>query len=43
MATWISHLRIAENIIKAINIKDHKKFIVGNISPDCGVPRNMST
>lgn len=38
MATWIVHLRTAENIInKGYNIVP-EPFIVGNIGPDSGVP-----
>jgi len=38
MATWLSHMRIAEffmNIDSQLNCTD---FLVGNIAPDCGVP-----
>ena len=38
MATWIAHLRIANNLIQELNIQNHIDFIVGNIGPDCGVP-----
>jgi len=38
MATWIAHLRIANNLIQKLNIQNHVDFIVGNIGPDCGVP-----
>jgi hypothetical protein len=38
MATWITHLRIAENILnKGYNLET-TPFTVGNISPDSGVP-----
>ena len=38
MATWLTHMRIAEffmNIDSQLNCID---FLVGNIAPDCGVP-----
>ena len=38
MATWIAHLRIAENILKDMNNFDSRAFILGNIGPDSGVP-----
>jgi hypothetical protein len=38
MATWIAHLRIADNLINRIEIQNRILFIVGNIGPDCGVP-----
>ena len=38
MATWIAHLRVAEELLnKGYNI-DEESFIVGNIGPDSGVP-----
>jgi hypothetical protein len=40
MATWISHLRIADKLIKDLEIKNHIEFIVGNIAPDSGVPND---
>jgi len=38
VATWIAHLRIAENLLNTFQIAERTKFIVGNIGPDCGVP-----
>lgn len=38
MATWIAHLRIAENILKKGYGFEPKAFAVGNIGPDSGVP-----
>lgn len=38
MATWIAHLRIAENILNKGYKFEPKAFIVGNIGPDSGVP-----
>lgn len=38
LATWIAHLRVAENLInKRLNLKV-EPFVVGNIGPDSGVP-----
>ncbi|WP_138205618.1 hypothetical protein [Haloimpatiens lingqiaonensis] len=34
MATWIAHLRVAENILKKGYNFEQKAFIVGNIGPD---------
>ena len=38
MATWIAHLRIAENILNKGYNFEPKSFVVGNIGPDSGVP-----
>jgi hypothetical protein len=38
MATWVSHMRIAEHFIKKDERLNHVRFLVGNIGPDCGVP-----
>jgi len=38
MATWIAHLRIAENILNKGYNFEPKAFVVGNIGPDSGVP-----
>lgn len=38
MATWITHFRIAENILKVREDLDIEAFVVGNIGPDSGVP-----
>ena len=37
MATWIAHLRIAENLSKKYDFEE-EAFVVGNIGPDSGVP-----
>jgi hypothetical protein len=37
MATWITHLRIAEKLIKTDVKLNNEAFIIGNIAPDCGV------
>ena len=38
MATWIAHLRIAENLIEIIPGLDPGQFAIGNIAPDSGIP-----
>jgi hypothetical protein len=38
MATWIAHLRIAENLLKYIPSLDPGQFAIGNIAPDSGIP-----
>jgi len=38
MATWIAHLRIAENLLERIPALDPGQFAIGNIAPDSGIP-----
>jgi Zinc dependent phospholipase C len=38
MGTWISHLRIAENLLHDFPDIDEVTFAFGNLSPDSGVP-----
>ena len=38
MATWISHLRIADFFLERIPDYSRTDFIVGNLGPDSGVP-----
>lgn len=38
MATWIAHLRIAENLLEHIPGLDPSALAVGSIAPDSGVP-----
>ena len=38
MATWIAHLRIAENLLDEIPHLDAGQFAIGNVAPDSGVP-----
>ena len=38
MASWIVHLRIAENLLNEIDGLDTSIFAIGNIAPDSGVP-----
>lgn len=37
MATWITHLMIADRVLEAIPELDRQGFCVGNIAPDCNV------
>lgn len=36
MATWIGHLRIAENLLPHIAAPDARHFALGSLAPDCG-------
>jgi len=38
MATWIAHLRLAENLLEKIEGLDAACFAVGSIAPDSGIP-----
>lgn len=38
MATWIVHLRLAENLLQMIDKLDESFFAIGNIAPDSGIP-----
>lgn len=38
MATWIVHLRLAENLLDLIPNLDAAQFALGNVAPDSGVP-----
>jgi hypothetical protein len=38
MATWIVHLRLAENLLQTIEGLDAPSFALGNIAPDSGIP-----
>ena len=38
MGTWISHLRIAENLLHYFSDLDEVTFAFGNLSPDSGIP-----
>lgn len=38
MASWIAHLRIAENLLREIPALDESLFAVGNVAPDSGIP-----
>lgn len=38
MATWIVHLRLAEELLRMIDGLDESYFAIGNIAPDSGIP-----
>lgn len=38
MATWIVHLRLAENLLELIPNLDAGQFAIGNLAPDSGIP-----
>jgi hypothetical protein len=38
MASWIVHLRIAENLLGLIPVLEPASFAVGNVAPDSGIP-----
>jgi hypothetical protein len=38
MASWMVHLRIADELLKYISNIDETAFVMGNIAPDSGVP-----
>ena len=37
MATWVTHLMIADQVMKKAKGLDRRGFCVGNIAPDCNV------
>lgn len=37
MATWVTHLIVADEVIKKIPFLCRHEFFVGNIAPDCNV------
>lgn len=37
MATWVTHLMIADGVLKRLPSLDRRGFCVGNIAPDCNV------
>lgn len=40
MAFWVTHLMIADKILKIIPQLDRRGFAVGNIAPDCNIPNS---
>jgi len=42
MATWMVHLRIAENLLKNYDLHE-TEFLAGNIGPDSGIPNKNWT
>lgn len=39
MASWMIHLRVAQGIYKQLGLKHMNAFILGNIAPDSGIPK----
>ena len=37
MATWITHLMVADSVLQKMPWLDRRGFCVGNIAPDCNV------
>ncbi len=37
MATWVTHLRVADEVLRKITSLSRHEFFVGNIAPDCNV------
>ena len=37
MATWVTHLMVADGVLQAVPTLDRHSFCVGNIAPDCNV------
>ena len=40
MASWMVHLRVADNLLQQIKNLDEQAFVMGNIAPDSGVPNS---
>ena len=38
MATWMAHIRLAQELLKTSLSLDIEAFLIGNIAPDSGVP-----
>lgn len=38
MASWMIHLRVAQQLCRQLNMESINEFILGNIAPDSGVP-----
>lgn len=43
MASWMIHLRIAQQLYEALEIEAVEEFVLGNIAPDSGVPTKDGT
>ncbi len=37
MATWVTHLMVADGVLDKVSGLDRHGFCVGNIAPDCNV------
>lgn len=40
MASWVIHLRVAEQLWNRIQLEDRIAFVMGNIAPDSGIPNS---
>ena len=38
MASWMIHLRVAQQLYRQLNIESVNEFVLGNIAPDSGIP-----
>ncbi len=38
MASWMIHLRVAQQLYQQLNIDPIDEFVLGNIAPDSGIP-----
>jgi hypothetical protein len=43
VGTWISHLRVADELLKVFSNLDETTFIYGNLAPDSGIPNETWT
>lgn len=43
MASWMIHLRVAQQLCRQINIELTGGFVLGNIAPDSGIPAEDGT
>lgn len=43
MASWMIHLRIADELLKRLPRMDETAFVMGNMAPDSGVPNSDGT
>ncbi len=43
MASWMIHLRVAQQLYQQLNIQAINEFILGNIAPDSGIPAEDGT
>lgn len=43
MASWMIHLRVAQQLYQKLGIKQKEEFVLGNIAPDSGVPSEDGT
>lgn len=39
MASWIIHLRVAQQLYEALHMTHVEEFVLGNIAPDSGIPK----